>query len=81
MHEAQEPQDNPAIAQGDEGIPTSDPYPRMILVCMGIFVALIIVLFGFIIVDFIQRSEQDVKTMVRPPSHPTATAPPVAPAP
>tara|TARA_R110001592_G_scaffold69475_3_gene213104 strand:+ start:273 stop:518 length:246 start_codon:yes stop_codon:yes gene_type:complete len=34
-------------------IPTEDPFPRMILVCVGITVALLFVIMGFIFFDFV----------------------------
>lgn len=64
MSEASQPASNgPEQPPEEELIPTSDPYPRMILVCMGIFVVLIIVIFGFILYDFMH--EQDARPPVR----------------
>lgn len=63
MSEVPAANENP---EPDEGIPTSDPYPKMILICMGIFVVLLIVIFGFILLDIVDRSDD----YVRPISHP-----------
>ncbi len=65
MNEAN-PTPNPDAGSGlEEGMPTSDPYPRMILVCMGISMTLIVIIFAFLFFDFIHRNEQNVRP-VRP---------------
>ena len=52
-----------------------DPYPKMILVCMGIALVLVTIIFGFIFFDFMSRSESSVR-----PVRPTSTQPIDAPA-
>lgn len=52
-----------------------DPYPKMILVCMGIALVLVMIIFGFIFFDFMSRSESSVR-----PVRPTSTQPIDAPA-
>ena len=47
-----------------------DPYPRMILVCMGIALVLVMIIFAFIFFDFMNRGESGVR-----PVRPTATQP------
>lgn len=77
-----EPTEVPRPVKGsglEEGIPTSDPYPRMILVCMGISMTLIVIIFGCIFYDFVQRTERSVRP-VRPPVATPAEAPVETPA-
>ena len=52
-----------------------DPYPRMIIACMGIALVLVMIIFGFIFFDFMSRSESSVR-----PVRPTSTQPIEAPA-
>lgn len=58
-----------------EGIPQEDPYPKMILVCGGIFVVLLIVIFGFIAFDFTLRLRHNVRPVPTPESIPAPEAP------
>jgi len=44
----------PAVAK------PADPYPKMILVCFGIFMVLIVVIFGVIALDMTQRVDRRV---------------------
>ena len=76
MSEASRPPEDPE----EQLIPTSDPYPKMILVCMGIFLALVMVIFGFIFFDFMHRTEQDVRPFSRTVSlpAPASEAPPAS---
>lgn len=48
-----------------EAVPKDDPFPRMIIVCIGITMFLFMVIMGFLFVDFIVgQSRQNV----RPPA-------------
>ena len=43
-------------------IPARDPFPRMIVVCIGITMVLFVVIMGFLFVDFVAiRSNQNVR--------------------
>ena len=72
MSEDTHPVDVPGPAD-EELIPTSDPYPRMILVCMGISLVLVVIIFGCIFLDFMQRTDQDVRPYARPSAAPVET--------
>jgi hypothetical protein len=75
MNEAT-PTPNPDAGSGlEEGMPTSDPYPRMILVCMGISATLIVIIFACLFYDFMHRNEQNVRPATQPIQRP-AEAPP-----
>ena len=65
-------------AKQDGDIPRHDPFPRMIVVCIAITMALLFIIMGFLFFDFvIRRPAQNVRQApVR-----TAPAPPPAPAP
>lgn len=65
--------DRPAAAP--PGGQERDPYPKMILVCMGIALVLVTIIFGFIFFDFMRRSESGMR-----PVRPTATQTQEAPA-
>ncbi len=57
-------------------VPRDDPFPRMIIVCVGITMFLLMVILGFLFVDFIVgQSRQNV----RPPAGVVQPASPVAP--
>lgn len=74
MNEAT-PTPNPDAGSGlEEGIPTSDPYPRMILACMGIAMTLVVIIFACLFFDFMHRNEQNVRP-VRPPVERPAQVP------
>lgn len=70
MSEAPHPTDAPGLAEEGELIPTSDPYPKMILVCMGISLVLVVVIFGFIFYDFMHRVDQNVRPSIHPAARP-----------
>ena len=55
----------------------ADPYPRMILVCFGIFMVLIVIIFGVIALDMSQRVDRRV---VQPGFDQSEPAPPPLPA-
>ena len=75
MNEAT-PTPNPDAGSGlEEGMPTSDPYPRMILVCMRISATLIVIIFACLFYDFMHRNEQNVRPVTQPIQRP-AEAPP-----
>ena len=40
--------------------PAKEPYPRMILVCIGISMTLLIVIVMVVLVDFIQRADPNI---------------------
>lgn len=62
---------NPAAGSGlEEGIPTSDPYPRMILACMGISMTLIVIIFACLFYDFMHRNQQNVRPVGPPIERP-----------
>jgi hypothetical protein len=64
--------DTPQPALPPVGIPDKDPYPKMIIVCFVIFGVLILVIFGTIALDMVER----VDTRLIPPhSRPAPTAP------
>lgn len=44
-----------------------DPYPRMIIACMGIALVLVTIIFGFIFFDLMGRSDSSARP-VRPPA-------------
>jgi len=52
--------------------PPHDPYPRIILVCFGIFIVLIIFIFGVIAFDLTQGTN---RRLVNPPNAAPAPAP------
>lgn len=74
MAEDRHPQPSTLPPDG-ERIPQSDPYPKMILVCIGISAVLFVLIFAVILFDFIGRTDSSVRP-VRPP----ATAPAETPA-
>lgn len=74
MVDDRQPQSSPPAPEG-EGIPESDPYPKMILVCIGISAVLSIVIFAVILFDFIGRTDSSVR-----PVRPAITAPAETPA-
>jgi len=48
-------------------VPKEDPFPRMIIVCVGITAALFVLIMGCIFVDFILlRPEQNVRSVPVP---------------
>ncbi len=74
MHEPN-PNSRPVVGSGlEEGIPTSDPYPRMILVCIGISMTLIVIIFACLFYDFMHRNQQNVRP-VQPPFERSVPAP------
>lgn len=63
-----------AAKQGE--VPQEDPFPRMIIVCIGITMFLLMVIMGFLFVDFvIGHSRPDV----RPPGEVVQPVSPAAP--
>ena len=67
-------QNDPETPPLDEGIPESDPYPRMILVCIGISVVLATIIFSVLLFDFVLRERDSVRPM-RPTIEVTAPGP------
>lgn len=68
-------EDDPPQPHLEEGIPKTDPYPRMILVCFAIFFVLLFVILGVLTYDLAQRSEQRVLPGTVRPEAPAPTPP------
>ena len=61
MSEQAETPDAPEASPGlPEGVPTEDPFPKVFVVCFGIFIVLIVLIFGVILFDMTQRVERRV---------------------
>lgn len=67
MHEV--PDQDP-IVEKRPPVQENDPYPRMIIVCIGIALVLVTIIFGFIFFDLISQRESGVR-----PVRPAATQP------
>jgi len=49
------------MSETPDGVrPDKDPYPKMILVCIGISMSLLIVIVMVVLVDFIQRADPNI---------------------
>ena len=64
--------ENPSVTP----VPPADPYPKMILVCMGISLFLILVIFAAIAMDMRQRVDRRVLQPTQ--GHPVTETAPVA---
>ncbi len=66
------------VARGQQ-TPEPDPYPKMIIACVGIFLVLLMVIFGFIAFDFAMRQKDNVRptpvTVTSPPADERSPAP------
>lgn len=48
--------------------PPRDPFPRMILVCIGISMVLLLVIVGVLLADFARRSSQEQRVQPNSPN-------------